>query len=330
MSENAVLAADLSKQKTNLSPSAPTAERGKSKLLRALKYLVLTAAILTPTALCVWEGLELRDSRREIDSLHTELLWQEEQYQQLAAGAVPENTSPPPPAELPAWQALYPDLYAQSTALGTVDQEKTVYLTFDDGPSARTPEILSILETYGVKATFFVTGKESEQGQQWMRDIVSSGHAIGVHSYTHDYQTIYSSVEAFLEDFDRLYRQITQVTGTAPQIFRFPGGSINGYNGATYQDIVAEMVRRGFVYFDWNVAVGDAVKRPPAASVLARNALSKVDSLRRAVILMHDSTGMVSTVEALPKIIEGYQNAGFTFDVLTPQVKPVIYAYPSA
>ena len=244
----------------------------------------------------------------------------------LAAGVSEKK----PAAELPAWQALYPDLYAQSTGLGTVDQDKTVYLTFDDGPSARTPEILSILESYGVKATFFVTGKESEQGQQWMRDIVSAGHAIGVHSYTHDYQTIYRSVEDFLEDFDRLYRQITQVTGTAPQIFRFPGGSINGYNGATYQDIASEMVRRGFVYFDWNVAVGDAVKRPPSASVLARNALSKADSLRRAVILMHDNPNMVSTVEALPQIIEGYQNAGFTFEVLTPKVKPVIYAYPSS
>ena len=116
---------------------------------------------------------------------------------------------------------------------------KTVYLTFDDGPSARTPEVLKILEEYGVKATFFVVGKDTEQSKQWMRDIVAAGHTIGVHSFTHDYREIYSSVEDYLDDFAKEYALIEEVTGVPPQIFRFPGGSINAYNGHIYQEIVA-------------------------------------------------------------------------------------------
>ena len=135
------------------------------------------------------------------------------------------------------------------------------------------------------------------------------------------------SSDAYLEDFNRMYQQILEVTGTAPQIFRFPGGSINSYNGHIYLDIVAEMVRRGFVYFDWNAMTGDAVKKPPAPAVQVNNALSKAGA-ERVILLSHDSSKMVNTVAALPGIIEGYQTAGYTFAPLTPEVLPIVYAYP--
>ena len=114
----------------------------------------------------------------------------------------------------------------------------------------------------------------------------------------------------------------------SPQIFRFPGGSINAYNGHIYQEIAGEMVRRGFVYFDWNRSNGDAVRKPSAAPVLARNALDKLGTSSRVIILMHDSRSHASTVEALPTIIEGYQNAGYSREALTPEVRPIVYAYP--
>ncbi|NCB62914.1 MAG: polysaccharide deacetylase [Clostridia bacterium] len=220
-------------------------------------------------------------------------------------------------------------MYAAPAARSTVDTEKTVYLTFDDGPSARTPEILAVLKKYNVKATFFVVGKTDEQSKQWMRDIVNEGHAIGMHSYTHDYKKIYASPEAFLEDYSKIFNLIYEATGVYPQISRFPGGSINGYNGGSYENIISELVRRGFVYFDWNVATGDAAANSSVpVDTLVRNALSRIDSLRRAVVLMHDATDKKTTVEALSAIIEGYQKAGFTFAPLTPEVVPVVYTYP--
>lgn len=247
----------------------------------------------------------------------------------VSASAVPE-TQPPLAAEVPAWQALYPEMYAPEAARSTIDMSKTVYLTFDDGPSANTPEILKLLDEYDVKATFFVVGiHDNEQTRQWMRDIVDAGHSLGIHSYYHEYKDIYASTDAFLADYNQMYQFIYDATGAYPTISRFPGGSINGYDGAIYTDLISELVRRGFVYFDWNVDSGDAAENGMVpAWKIARNALARVDTLRRAIVLMHDSAAKPTTVEALPAIIEGYRDAGFTFEVLTPEVVPVVYIYP--
>lgn len=290
---------------------------------RSLTRLLVCLAILIPCVLCGVLAAALGEARQTAGTVQSGAL------PDSSLPGVPEEPEeePPIPAEVPGWQALYPELYAQPAERGSQCPDKVVYLTFDDGPSARTPEVLAILEEYNVKATFFVTGREDEQSFQWIRDIAGAGHTLGVHSYTHRYQEIYSSVEAYLEDFDRMYRQILELTGTAPQIFRFPGGSINSYNGHIYLDIVAEMVRRGFVYFDWNAMTGDAVKKPPAPGVQVNNALSKLGA-ERVILLSHDSARMVNTVAALPGIIEGYQAAGYTFAPLSPEILPIVYAYP--
>ncbi|NCB62540.1 MAG: polysaccharide deacetylase [Clostridia bacterium] len=303
---------------------------GSVRFFKHVILLCLFLLIAIPSALCILLGAQnsvLRVSASELSPFP-------EVSVAPAPTASPEPAPQPAPtplaAEFPPWQDLYPELYAAPCERSTLDEEKAVYLTFDDGPSERTPEILKILDEYGVKATFFVVGKSDEQSQQWMRDIVAAGHTIGMHSYTHNYKQIYSSAEAFLEDYNQIYNLIYEATGVYPQISRFPGGSINGYNGSTYRDIISELVRRGFVYFDWNVANGDAAETGfLPAKTLAKNALANIASLRRAVILMHDSAAKKTTVEALPAIIQGYLDAGFTFQPLTPEVVPVVYTYPS-
>lgn len=305
--------------------------------VRFFKHLILTVlalAILIPTTLSIIFGVSLGRTKAELVKLQ-----QASQAQPPAAagentpsgdkGNPGENTLPEgPQPEVPAYQALYPELYAQPVERNSVDAEKTVYLTFDDGPSERTPELLEVLERYGVKATFFVVNKGTEEAEQWMRDIVAAGHTLGIHTYSHDYNKIYQSVEAYLEDFNAMYQVILEATGVPPQIFRFPGGSVNAYNGATYRDIISEMVRRGFVYFDWNRQTGDAVRGDVPVDTLVENALDRVGTMRRVFLLAHDNTRFTNVVEALPRIIEGYQEAGFTFAALTPEVKPVIYSYP--
>lgn len=321
----------------------PPQEGGYWGNVRFFKHLILTVlalAILIPTCLSIVFGVLWGRTKSEVKQLRQTVSQQPapgqpspapsqpagDGAQQTGDSLQPEEEGPGP--EFPAYQALYPDLYAQPAKLNSIDQEKTVYLTFDDGPSARTPELLAILEEYDIKATFFVVGKESEEAEQWMRDIVAAGHTLGIHTYCHDYNRIYQSVEAYLEDFNAMYNVILEATGTAPQIFRFPGGSVNAYNGATYRDIISEMVRRGFVYFDWNRMSGDAVRGNVPAETLVENALDRADTMRRVILLMHDSTRFTNVVEALPQIIEGYQEAGFSFAALTPEVKPVIYSYP--
>lgn len=325
----------------------PPQEGGYWGSVRFFKHLILTVlalAIIIPTILSIVFGVLWGRTKAEVKQLSQTVSTQSASGQNAgqqtgnpaqpaedgsqSAGDVSQPGGGNPGPEFPAYQELYPDLYAKPAKLNSIDQEKTVYLTFDDGPSARTPELLAILDEYGIKATFFVVGRESEEAKQWMRDIVDAGHTLGIHTYCHDYNKIYQSVEAYLEDFNAMYNIILEATGTAPQIFRFPGGSINAYNGATYRDIISEMVRRGFVYFDWNRMSGDAVRGNVPADTLVENALDRADSMRRVILLMHDSTRFTNVVEALPRIIEGYQEAGFSFAALTPEVKPVIYSYP--
>lgn len=302
--------------------------------VRFFKHLILVGLglmILVPFTLCMVFGAEnyaLRAQATEAEQ--TPPPWLSQPVETPQPSPLPTGTPEPGvEAEKPAYQALYPELYAPEAQRGTADAEKTVYLTFDDGPSVQTPKILEILERYDVKATFFVVGREDEQSRQWMRDITDAGHTLGMHTYSHDYERIYASTEAFLEDYNRIFNLIYDATGVYPTVSRFPGGSINGYTGINYRELIAELVRRGFVYFDWNVATGDAAESGlVSAAKLERNALGRVDTLRRAVVLMHDSAAKSTTVDSLPAIIEGYQATGFTFAPLTPEVAPVAYNYP--
>lgn len=224
----------------------------------------------------------------------------------------------------PAYTALYPELYATSSCRETLDPDYTVYLTFDDGPSARTGEVLDILKENNIKATFFVTGQTSDLAQEMMKRIVAEGHTIGVHTYSHKYKKIYASVEAYLADFDRIYNWVHEITGVYPQIFRFPGGTVNSYNGEIYRELVAEMDRRGFVHYDWNAMCGDADGKDHTPEELARNSLAMVGA-KRAIVLMHDSAVRQTTVACLPAVIAGYRNAGYVFAPLSPEVKAITF-----
>ncbi|MBQ7816705.1 MAG: polysaccharide deacetylase [Oscillospiraceae bacterium] len=232
-----------------------------------------------------------------------------------------------PPTEVPSYQQLYPDFYAPQPLNLVEYSDKTIYLTFDDGPSPRTPDVLKILEENGVQATFFVVGQNDEQSYQWMRDIVAAGHTLGMHSYTHQYKKIYESVESYLDDMYKMYSQIKEVTGVAPTVFRFPGGSINAYNTGINQEIIAEMLRRGFVPYDWNISSEDAATTPPSADRIVSSVVSQSKRVNRGVVLMHDSDYKYTTVEALPKMIEQLKAEGFVFDALHPETQPVIFGY---
>ena len=231
-----------------------------------------------------------------------------------------------PDGNPPEYTRLYPEMYARPWEGEAEPEGRTVYLTFDDGPSANTDRILKILDEYGVKGTFFIVGKTDEASQRRMRDIVAAGHTLAVHSWSHSYKRIYASLEAFLEDFHQLYTWIYEVTGSYPQVFRFPGGSLNSYNRGVYQEIISEMLRRGFVFFDWNASAQDATATPLDPSVIRDNCLKGIGR-EQVVVLTHDSSARGTTVDALPAVIEGYRAAGYAFAPLTPGVTPVVMSY---
>ena len=241
----------------------------------------------------------------------------------------PENGPGTPfAADPPDYQNLYPDFFAPQPYGATEREENMIYLTFDDGPSDRTDEILAVLAEKNVKATFFVTGKSNEKDLERMRRIVEEGHTIGMHSYSHVYAAIYASVEGFLEDFYKNFLQIREVTGQSPTVFRFPGGSINGYDGGFYKEIISEMIRRGFVPFDWNISSEDAsTTRIQSASVLTANVVRGARGKVRGFVLFHDSEAKTTTPRALGSTIDQLRAMGFEFAAISPSTLPVLYNY---
>lgn len=196
--------------------------------------------------------------------------------------------------------------------------DKVIYLTFDDGPSVYTKELLNILKEYNVKATFFVTGNGN---REYIKKAYNEGHSIGIHTYSHVYKNVYESEEAYFNDLEKVQKIIKEQTGEESRLVRFPGGSSNTvsrFNKGIMTRLSKELERRGYKYFDWNVSSSDTVKSNSddiANTVIRR--LKKGNN----VVLQHDTK--YYSVKAVRKIIEYGLANGYTFaklDVTSPTV----------
>ncbi len=200
---------------------------------------------------------------------------------------------------------------------------KVCYLTFDDGPSDNTLKILKILKKYNAKATFFVTANGKTQ---YMKNIVDEGHAIALHTYSHDYPTVYSSVDAYFKDLKKISDLVKNQTGVESKIIRFPGGSSNTISKSYCRGIMTVLTKKvqdkGYQYFDWNCDSGDADGNNIPASRLINNVKNTYYNQKNLVILMHDTAAKDTTVDALPSIIEFLKSKGYSFKALTPYSKP--------
>ncbi|MCZ8514119.1 polysaccharide deacetylase [Paenibacillus filicis] len=198
---------------------------------------------------------------------------------------------------------------------------KTAYLTFDDGPSANTEKILNILENEHIHGTFFVIGRTRPEYRGMYRRIAAAGHALGNHTFSHDYRRIYSSVRAFREDTEALGRFLLKETGVKPDILRFPGGSNNvpsrkAGGPRIMSQITREMSGLGYRYFDWNVSSTDAAAAVPRKSDIVDAVRANSSGKKNAIVLMHDLDGKTTTVEALPEIIRYFKQQGYAFATL--------------
>jgi peptidoglycan/xylan/chitin deacetylase (PgdA/CDA1 family) len=193
-----------------------------------------------------------------------------------------------------------------------------VYLTFDDGPSPRTAEILDILASYDVKATFFVCGKSGYDDMY--KRIVDEGHTIGMHSYSHDYKVLYESLDSFQTDLHKIQNYIFDITGVWTTYYRFPGGSSNTASQVPMSDLIGYLDRNNITYFDWNVYGGDNI----ASSIIVSNVTANITEHENCMILLHDAADKEETVEALPEIIEYIQSLPNTVIVpVTEDTVPV-------
>ena len=221
------------------------------------------------------------------------------------------------------YRKKYPDLYAGATYSDDATSDLKVYLTFDDGPSDLTPQVLDLLDKYDAKATFFVVYTDNKTYTSYLKDIVDRGHTLALHSYSHDYDKIYKSVDAFLEDFEKVYTWVYEETGVRPTLFRFPGGSTNGKTSVV-NDIITEMECRGFIYYDWNVSSGDGSNLTTTENIL-ENVCTNVGSFDQPVVLMHDGAGKNATLKALPTLLKTLADDGYEFCSLDETLQPIQY-----
>ena len=192
------------------------------------------------------------------------------------------------------------------------DDDKVVYLTFDDGPSENTKKILDILAEYNAKATFFITGA-NEQCRSYIKEAYEAGHTIGLHTYTHDYDKVYKSDEAYFDDLEQVGQVAKEQIGFVPCFIRFPGGSSNmisaEYNKGIMTRLVKAVQEKGYQYYDWNLDSGDAAGC--GKEEIEQNATT--DKIHHVMILFHDTQTKDATVEALPYILKYYTDQGYEF-----------------
>lgn len=245
---------------------------------------------------------------------------QSEQPKEKEEEAVPQNNSSSFPKHdfAVAMESQLPQ-YSDEIAKKVVDvyfeEDKKVYLTFDDGPSRLTDDVLDILDRYGVKATFFVLGSNIEAKPEFVKRAYDSGHFIASHGFTHKYSEIYSSPENVLDEYNRSVDAIRNAIGVPsynPHLFRFPGGSSGGTYNDVKQSAIGLLKENGITYTNWNCLTGDS-----AGSTTIDQMWNELNQTAEGddnlVVLMHDAGDKDVTVEFLPQLIEKYLNAGYKF-----------------
>ena len=193
---------------------------------------------------------------------------------------------------------------------------KRAFLTFDDGPSSNTNQILDILNERGIKATFFVLGSNVEKNPEMVKRMYDEGHFIANHGYSHVYETIYQSPQAVLDEYNRCNQVVRDAIGEQEynsHLFRFPGGLVGG----KYADIKNQandlLLQNDIVHVDWNALNGDSETTSPTIEYEVQRIQETVGDKQSVVILMHDAQAKTVTVEALPTIIDYLKGQGYEF-----------------
>ena len=204
-------------------------------------------------------------------------------------------------------------------AIPSIVSDKTIYLTFDDGPSYLTKEILNILKEENVPATFFIVGNMIKNYPDVVWRTYNDGHTVALHTHTHNYPYIYADEENYFNDLKTVSNNLYNITGRRSRIVRLPGGGSNTisrqYNKGIMTRITNQLEANDYYYFDWNVDSGDASGKPTKEQIYNYT----VGSLKHNanIVLMHDTSTKRNTVDALRDIIRYGKNNGYTFARIT-------------
>lgn len=221
-------------------------------------------------------------------------------------------------------EVCYSDEEEKASQDENAKEEKIVYLTFDDGPSYRvTARLLDVLKENDVKATFFVVGKEIIGREYILKKIHEEGHGIGLHTYSHNFKSIYKSNDNFIDEMKKTANVVNDIIGVTPKAIRFPGGSAKLLN----EEFLQQLHDNGFKVYDWNVDLYDGVNASLSPEKLIKNSKKAKGNQNQRIILAHCNYNNINTCKALTGIIEYYKENGFQFRKIDDDTNEYYYKF---
>ncbi len=197
------------------------------------------------------------------------------------------------------------------------EEEKFVYITFDDGPTLNTPEIIKTLDKYNAKATFFVLEERIVMYPDFIKKILHSKNAIGLHGVSHS-EAIYSTEVSPLQEMDKANKALENITGTKSKLVRVPFGSSYRLTNAQAK----KLTDNGYIIWDWNVDPRDSVGKIIPENIIANLKRDLKKCKTTPVILFHDRK---STAKLLPHVLEYLSNEGYTMLPISDKQAPICH-----
>ncbi|MBO6108498.1 MAG: polysaccharide deacetylase [Eubacterium sp.] len=292
--------------------------RTRVKRIKRIIIFFIVFMILLPTCLSVYLIIRVNmletELDRFVDSAMTAVSEEAEKTAQMQAEPEPAAVSG---AAVSEGSAVLED---EDVLPG---EGKKVYLTFDDGPGPGTEKILDILKKQGVYATFFVTGKTDDFSMQMYKRIVDDGHTLGMHSYSHVFDEIYSSEKAFSQDLDKLYEFLYDVNGVHSEFYRFPGGSSVDETSVPIENLIRILDEKGITYLDWNVLSPDIRDSGIRKKQMVSEILDDVSKYETSIVMFYDSGTQPMTIKALPAIIKRLKADGYELLPVDESTAPI-------
>ena len=294
---------------------------------RNILSLVLTALCALAIVMVVVQAVVLGGTSKKLEDANAQLSSLDEQVDE----ATTQNTQLKAKSDenLIEWRNAQGRMSFMGDKSGLV-----AYLTFDDGPCSNTSKVLDILDQYDACGTWFCLANDEEQDYlqlDLLKEIEERGNAVGIHDWEQNesYDYYKGTVDHYFDsDFNKTKEKLEKKLGHEIKIMRFAGGSptIGYYNSKIGKTLPQEILKRGYQYFDWNVLAGDSepsmfVNGSTPKDRIVKNVLGEAKAFAKTNspinVLMHDNPGKDTTVEALPEIIEGLKDMGYTFKTLT-------------
>lgn len=285
-------------------------KRSRNVQIKIKAFIILAIILIILAVLAGMKAANYYQNRKyaqELEEQKQEIAKQEEELERQREAAKLKNLQELTEEQIQTVENIYKT------------EEKQVFLTFDDGPTASvTPYILDLLKQENIKATFFVLGNRVTANPDLIKREFEEGHYIANHGHTHKYSLIYQNSQTVLEEYnytESCIQEALENPNYHSRIFRFPGGSAGGY----YKDIKSEAKQflrdNHIASLDWNSLSKDA-DGAKTKEALLQNIINTTGEKQSVVVLMHDASDKILTYETLPDVIKFFRDNGYTFKTL--------------